>query len=274
MQKLSILICSSDKYKSLWNLNFDFLEKYWSDCPYPVYLGTDSLLSERSKTLVNRKGQYLSWSSCLLEWINQIDTEYVLLTLDDFIIRKKINQLQIENCLEFIIRKNIDSLRLVRRPKPFYPENENSLFGRYDMMMPYLASLQASIWKKSSLLSLIKEGESIWEFENSGSSRAREQGGLSFYGVYETVFDYGEHIIDGGKLLRTSTYNLPIDKYKLDFTPNSFPSEINILLKRLRHFCIHNTPTYLRLKLINFLYSKYKSNTVEQKTIASHNKEM
>jgi hypothetical protein len=272
MEKLSILICSSDKYKSLWPLHFDFIEKYWSNCPHPIYLGTDSLIFERSKTLVNRKGQYLSWSSCLLEWINQIDTEYVLLTLDDFIIRKEISQIQIDSCLEFVIKKNIDSLRLVARPKPFYPENEDNLFGRYDTMMPYVVSLQASIWKKSSLLSLIKEDESIWEFENSGSSRAREQGVFSFYGVYETVFDYGEHIIDGGKLLRTSTYNLPTDRYKLDFIYNPFLLEINILLKRLPHFCIHSTPTGLRLKLIKFLYSTYKSNTVEQKTIAFHAK--
>ena len=93
-------------------------------------------------------------------------------------------------------------------------------------------------------------------------------GSLELSSTYNTIL--------GNKIRGLIDYLLtfPIDKYKLDFTPNSFPSEINILLKRLRHFCIHNTPTYLRLKLINFLYSKYKSNTVEQKTIASHNKEM
>lgn len=268
MVKISILICSSDRYKSLWNLNFDFLEKYWSDCPYQVYLGTDSLIYERSKTIINRKGQYLSWSSCLLEWINQIESEYVLLTLDDFIIRKKVSNYEIDYCLNFVISNNIDCLRLVARPKPFYQSKDESLFGQYDIQMPYLVSLQASLWKKDSLVSLIRERESIWEFEKYGSSRAREQK-LVFYGVYKTIFDYGEHIVDGGKLLRTSTYNLPMAKYNLDLHTHSIQTELIILLKRLRHFLFYILPNPLKLRIMTTLGSRLESNTVSQKTLAA-----
>jgi hypothetical protein len=269
MRNMSVLICSSDKYKSLWNLHFDFLNRYWSDCPYPVYLGTDSLKFEKINTLLTT-GNRLSWSSCLLEWLNQIETEYVLLTLEDFIIRRQIITSEINHCLEFIVNQNIDCLRLVARPLPFYRDNENKLFGSYDKRMPYIVSLQASIWKKTTLMSLIVEGESIWEFEIYGSFRAKLQEKLRFYGVYRTIFDYGEHIIDGGKMLRSSTYNLPVKKYNLDFDYNLIQIELIILLKRLLHFFIHRQPASLRVKSINLVNYIFKSHTVHQKTIAAN----
>lgn len=268
MQELSILICSSDKYQCLWNLNFDFLKKYWIDCPYEVHLGTDSLIDERYKTIINRKGKYLSWSSCLLEWLNQIDSKYILLMLDDFILRKRVNNHEISYCLNFVMSNNIDCLRLVACPQPFYRSENDRLFGQYDIRMPYLVSLQASLWKKDSLFSLLKEGESIWEFEKYGSLRAKEQD-FTFYGVYKTVFDYGVHIVDGGKLLRTSIYNLPIAKYNLDFPTSLLKTELIILLKRLRHFLFYRLPTPLKIKVFTILGSKLESNTVHQKTVAS-----
>lgn len=268
---MSILICSSDKYKSLWNLHFDFLNKYWSDCPYPVYLGTNSLKFEKIKTLVARGNRNrLTWSSYLLEWLNQIETEYVLLTLDDFILRRQVISSEINDCLDFVINNNIDCLRLVPRPFPFYRDNEKRLFGRYDERMPFFLSLQASIWKKNTLLSLIVEDESIWEFEMYGSSRSKSPIKLSFYGIYRNVFDYGEHIIDGGKMLRTSTYNLPIKKYNLDFYYNPIQVEFMILLKRLFYFFIHRQPASLRIISINLVTSILKSNTVHKKTIAAN----
>jgi hypothetical protein len=269
MQNMSFLICSSDKYKSLWNLHFDFLNKYWADCPYPVYLGTNSLKFDKINTLVTTDN-CLSWSSRLLEWLNQIETEYVLLTLDDFIIRRRVINSEINSCLDFIISQNIDCLRLVARPLPFDRDNEKRLFGRYDKRMPYILSFQASIWKKTTLLSLIVEGESTWEFEIYGSSRAKLQEKLSFYGVYRTVFDYGEHIIDSGKILRSSTYNLPLQKYDLDFDYNLIQIEFIILLKRLFYFFLHRQPASLRLKSINLVTSILKSNTVDRKTIAAN----
>lgn len=264
MNNLSVLICSSDKYTSLWDIHADFLKKNWSDCPYPIYLGTDSVTSIRFNTVTNRS-QCKSWSACLLEWVSQIDAEYILLTLDDFILREPVSTSDVENCLEFLSSSKGDCLRLVARPKPFYRDSSYPSFGKFDQVLPYIVSAQASIWKKSTLLALAKSGESIWEFEESGSLRARS-GNYSFYGVYRTVFNYGEHILDGGKLLRTSTYNLPVQQYSLPFSYQPISKEIVILLKRLSHFVIHNSPTSIRLRLLTLKSRFFKSDVVSEKT--------
>jgi hypothetical protein len=260
---LSVLICSSDRYHSLWPLQLDAWANRWPDCPYPVYLGADSIPCDRVTTLTcTEKG--LSWSSCLLEWLEAIDSDYVLLTLDDFILRRPVDTSTVSDCLQFIEKETIDCLRLVMRPKPFYPAGDRR-FGKYDPALPYLVSLQASIWKKSALLALLRHGESIWEFEQYGTIRAREAK-LKFYGVYQTVFNYGEHIIDGGHLLRTSTQTLPLEKYSLNFPTLPLKLEAVILIKRLFHFVAHRLPVPLRLIVINHLVSKLKSNTIQYKT--------
>lgn len=266
MSTLSVLICSCDRYQSVWNLHLDYLEKYWANCPYPIFLGTDSLTCDRVSTL-NCKGKQIPWSLRVYEWLMQLDSNYVLITLDDFILRSPVSTENIQHCLDFSIQKQVDCIRLVARPKPFYQDANDSLIGKYELTMPYLVSLQASIWKRDSLISLIQDGESIWEFEKYGTDRARKNGQLKFYGVYKTVFDYGEHIIDGSKLLRTSIYNLPIKEYKLQFPIMPFKTEFIILYKRVLHFLVHRSPLPLRLALIK-LQSKsgLRSNTIQEKT--------
>ena len=57
----------------------------------------------------------------------------------------------------------------------------------------YRVSLQAGIWKREYLLSLIDEKESAWQFEHMGSKRSSEDGS-KFISVWEKsprlIFDY------------------------------------------------------------------------------------
>ena len=50
---------------------------------------------------------------------------------------------------------------------------------------PYRTSAQSAIWRKSSLESLLVDGESIWEFEVLGSRRSDALEG--FYAVWRPV---------------------------------------------------------------------------------------
>ena len=266
MNPLSILICSCDKYSFTWNLHIDALEKNWEDRPYPVFLGSDSKKHLSYPTLFNTSNDR-SWSSCLTSWLNQIDTEYVLLTLDDFILRHHVNTSEISTCLDFVIQEDLDCLRLIVRPKPFNVHPRNPMFGEFHESMHYLVAVQPSIWKKSTLLSLIRSGESIWEFEHYASVRARSRNDLKLYGTYKTVFDYGLHIIDGGKLLRSSIINIPYKNYNivLPFVPLN--EEALIIVKRLFYFLVNLCPTRCRIQILEFITSIKKENkTVINKT--------
>lgn len=42
MQDMCILVVSCDKYADCWTPFSDCMRKFWPDCPYPVYLCTES----------------------------------------------------------------------------------------------------------------------------------------------------------------------------------------------------------------------------------------
>ena len=46
--KLAILVLSCDKNCDLWPPFFSFYQKYWKDCNYNVYLGTNFLKFEKA----------------------------------------------------------------------------------------------------------------------------------------------------------------------------------------------------------------------------------
>lgn len=266
MNSLSILICSCDKYSFIWDLHFDFLRVNWNDCPYPIYLGTDSKSYKTHLTLFNNSNDR-SWSSCLISWLSQVETDYVLLTLDDFILQHQVRNSDILESLDFVIQENIDCLRLIVRPKPFDTHSKNSNFGKFNNFMPYLIAVQPSIWKKSSLLSLLRSGESIWEFEYNASKRAVSDGTFKLYGTYKTIFNYGLHIVDGGKLLRTSVINIPYKDYGITLPFVSIQDEIIIVLKRVFYFLINSCHVKLRIFILKILSKSKKENkTVANKT--------
>jgi hypothetical protein len=39
--KTAVLMMTCNKYKPLWSPFFQLLRKYWPDCPYKIYMGTD-----------------------------------------------------------------------------------------------------------------------------------------------------------------------------------------------------------------------------------------
>ena len=105
----------------------------------------------------------------LKKWISQIDSEYILLLLDDHIIRK-FESKHIEILLTNLKKKNINFSQLT------YASNSLSNFLRNDYFLygelpkgKYSINLQPSIWEKKLLLKLLKNIESPWDFEIKSS---------------------------------------------------------------------------------------------------------
>ena len=38
----AVVVCSCDKYSDLWDPYFELFKKFWADCPYPVFLNTET----------------------------------------------------------------------------------------------------------------------------------------------------------------------------------------------------------------------------------------
>lgn len=206
LPQCALLVSSCDAYSDLWRPFFTLMERYWPDLPFPVYLGTGrlSFASEdgRINTLYSEGGR--DWSRCMIDYLSAMSEEYVLVMLDDFFLRRRVDMEMIRKCIDYASRNDAIQIRLIPRPEPTHRIKGEHLIGECEVGSPYRLCTQAALWNRRTLLALLKPGESIWEFERKGNLRA-ENYKTGFYSVWEPVLPYkwrfAHHVVEKGKWL-------------------------------------------------------------------------
>lgn len=138
-----ILVSSCDKYEPCWTPFFKLLDKYW-ECHPKVYLVTESKKCPYCDT-INVDSDV--WSKRLLGALREIDSEYVLLMLDDFFIRDYVDVDRIENieftndiiCYNFELEYREPALKL----REWDIQKNNQV---------YLNSCQPTLWDRKKLM--------------------------------------------------------------------------------------------------------------------------
>jgi len=193
---------SCDAYSDLWEPFFKLLERHWADQPFPVYLGAGEKSCTESYVTMLRSKAGRDWAQCMIDYLEQIPQRYVLLILDDFFLRKTVDTAKVMKCLAFAQQQHAIHVRLAPRPRPTRKIDGNSLIGECEAGSPYRLCAQAAIWDKQRLLSLVRPGESIWDFEHNGNKRA-EMLQTGFYSVWKPALPYegafAHHVIEKGK---------------------------------------------------------------------------
>lgn len=192
-----VIISSCDKYNDLWMPFFSLFEMYWADCPFPVKLITEEIRFENSKVESLCLGNGLDWSSLLLLALKRCSASYVLLCLEDFFLRERVNTQRIITLLLVMESNHLNMLRLIPRPGPKAGTEGNAEYGILRPAERYRVSTQATLWRKDILQQLLIPGESAWEFEVNGSRRADDYPGFAC--VWKTAFPYRHHVIERGK---------------------------------------------------------------------------
>jgi hypothetical protein len=193
-----LLIPSWDPCQDLWTPFFNLLWRHWPDCPYPVYLGANHLSFPDPRVTTLFSGEEKNWSTAVIEMLESLATPYVLLCLEDFFLRRAVSTAQIESCLDALSMLEGTVVRLVCRPGPDHDLKETRVMGAIVPGAPYRVSAQPSIWNRRQLLSLLRRGESIWQFELNGTKRSCGQP-TGFYSVIKDIFPYGHHVVYAGK---------------------------------------------------------------------------
>ena len=176
----AILVNSCDKYAEAWYPFFTLLKKYWPDCPYPMYLNTETYSYTQHPVTVLNSTESL-WGNRLYQALIQIDCEYVIVLLEDFFIRKPVDAEEIANCIERM-RSNSDiSVFYFSRITGY--KSESTEYSKYYQMNPeeqpkpgrYMINCQAAIWRKSVLMEAVKNIPSPWELEENAFAKLSEK---------------------------------------------------------------------------------------------------
>ena len=156
----SVLVMSCDKYSDIWTTFHKLYKKNWKDNPYKTYFCTETKKNNNFET-INTQG---SWTARTRQALEKIDTDYVIFMLDDFFLRKEVDQIRIEAILDqFKPNTAVFNLELINGIKT----KESSLKGfklRQNNQV-YLCSCQPSIWNRKILIELLQEDMTPWQWE-------------------------------------------------------------------------------------------------------------
>jgi hypothetical protein len=186
---LSIYVSSFDDYSDIWPSFFKRFFKNWGDCPYPVHLGAVAKEYPDSRVKALHAGDHRNWSSRALEHLQQLNSTYVLMMLEDYMIDRPVDSAQIEQVVRLMTLYDLHAVRLFPDPAPVVGMPGVPMLGYQGEGQLNRTNTHATIWRRQTLLEIIRPGESLWEFEINGSIRSnRYPGGIC--GCWQPVIHY------------------------------------------------------------------------------------
>lgn len=237
MSDCSILVCSCDKYEDAWNPFFTLFKKNWEDCPYPVYLNTETKkyngIDGLSVKSIHCNPKY-SWSKRLKNSLKHIQSEFVLLMLEDFFFLSEVNQKKLDDVILWMKSGEIASVCFERYGRRKEEIVEHGCFIKRSRGARYTFSLQAGIWKRDILIKCLTNFETPWEFEEIGNIRSCKIKEKFYVQLQDSapVFDYNVFRDTGyglyrGKWLKSNIELFEKNGIEVDFENLGFFESIN-----------------------------------------------
>ncbi len=230
---LGILVLSCDKYSAFWKIFFERLNRFWPACDYNRYLLSNHGRYDDPLVETIAVGDDVDWSSNLKKAVSVIDEENILLMLDDAPLSEEVDSVVFNEIYRAFLDQGMNYINLKSSPAP--QETIDDLYGELGPGLLYRTSLAPTIWKKSILLQILKDGESAWQFEINGSRRSDLLAG--FYSTKSPAFKYLHCVVKGKIDLRAAKILEESGEIMgLDFPKMGRPQFVYIRIQEFRSF--------------------------------------
>jgi hypothetical protein len=243
---IDVLVVSCDSYSDVWDAFFNAFFNAWKDCPLDIYLLTNQKSFSHLNVKTVKIGLDLSWSDNVLNGLEKLKNDYVLLMIEDLILKEKISMTYFNQLLRWIKDNKPNYLRLCNSHPP---KHFDTLVGSIPDKTPYKTSTMPCVWRIDTLKKILKSGESAWDFEIKGSLRAYQYG--KFFAVHKTFINYHNSIIKG-KWRRTvlnDGFGHSVDIQSLSRPIMSTLEESMYALRKIRSSVFNYLPNELKLVL-------------------------
>jgi len=177
---LTILVSSCDKYSSLWDPFFVSLFKEWPSLMQenrnvPIFLIANSKKFSNPRVKTINIPHEISWSDNMISAVDQVETKYVMIALDDYWLNAPVNEQRLLEIYTEMQKEDAAMLQVSLNDDRWqqgvkHPSVPGLLYS--DKFKHFKASLQLAIWDKEALKCLLRPGESAWDFELSGTARS------------------------------------------------------------------------------------------------------
>lgn len=172
--RCTLIVNTCDKYEEAWYPFFELLKKYWPDRQMEIVLNTETKIYKHEGLnikCINYSGDG-EWSDRLINVLEQIDSKYVILLLEDFFFQNYVKQAEIDNCLRRM--EDNDNIGVFYFKHITGHDLQSDKFLEYNVMNKnnkYILNCQAALWNKSALLEVLVPGENPWIMEEEGHLR-------------------------------------------------------------------------------------------------------
>ncbi|OWF66222.1 hypothetical protein B6A14_03220 [Polynucleobacter hirudinilacicola] len=231
---LTIVVNTCDAYHDVLKIFFHALRDYWSDCSYPVVINTES----NTHTYPARVHTYRSgtgvddWGDRLRFTLESIDTEFVLMVYDDFILDGPVDSQSVQAAL-CLLKSQPKAVvtYLTDTSLPLVSNNAESLFIPLRDKIDYRLNSAPAIWRKQALMGYTVAGDTPWAWEVFGTYRTWGDGYV-FYALNplkSNIYSYNHS--KGGAIYRGKWVREVVDqvahKYPLeiDWSQRGFSSD-------------------------------------------------
>jgi hypothetical protein len=198
--RFCVFVSSSDRARDIFEIVFQNAETTWRDCDWPRYVGFTSKHPDTHGFTALAAKSPSGWRG---EFGDQLDSlpdkiEYVLLTFEDALFMSPVNGVQLDAIADLMVSENLSyvSLNPVSRNLPgliieyFRKKLSKHPLRPLSFSEPYYSSVAATIWKRSYLISLLRQPGSIWDFEHTVSNERH-------YAVWARVLDQDQLVTRG-----------------------------------------------------------------------------
>ncbi len=194
--RVTLLVPSCDPYADVWKPFFALLRRHWPDCPFRVVVGSNHVPCAEPGVEPLCIGDDIDWSRGLRAMVEAIDTPAVLVVLEDFLLRRRVDTAEVLARVDDFFALDAAYLRMLPFPPPDLRLARYPAVGECEPGAPYRSSMQAALWRREDLLALLRDGENPWEFEVLGARRS-DSFARGFYCVHDDVLDYYAGVTSG-----------------------------------------------------------------------------
>lgn len=214
---VTLLVSTHDRYRAAWKPFCHGLHKYWPDCPWPVRFMTNHRDPPCGKAL--KTGTDDNWTTMHRKALTQIQTKMFFFLHEDYWLTHPVDTKSLLEFAEIIEQGDADRIMLCQGRHTgkgtFLLDDRLNVYADKSIVRN---ANQAGLWRTSTFLSLLKTGESAWDFELDGNIRSYGMSGF----LYSKKTDYIRYLFPDGALRRgrwkphAKKYAIK-EKLKIDF---------------------------------------------------------
>lgn len=202
---IGILVVSCDAYKDLWVPFFYCFFKYWPDCPYPLYLGSNESTYEDPRVSPILIGRDVDYSSNLLAMLGRFPHEWLILWIEDRVLSAPTRSERVQRLIGLAQRRGVAYLKLIANHPFALLSDASEEIGDISKGARYRVCVTVALWQKKMLQQLLHPGETAWDIERLGSERSNLRGEAFCCTSFLKRRDpplCTEHLLIKGRLLR------------------------------------------------------------------------